>query len=68
MRKKIKFYKRLIVEILETLVSLCLFLERLSKIRCYRDYDYILQDHAIMLKKFSETLREELKDDVRDKW
>ena len=67
MIRKIRFYKRLLIEVLETLVSLCLFFERLSKIRCYREFDFILKDHAIMLKKFSNELKEELKDDVRDK-
>ena len=57
MKKKIKLYKSLLVEIIETLCTICLVLERL----CYRNHidDGIhMRGHIMQLKKYSEDLRQ----------
>ena len=52
---KIKFYKALIIEIIETLCSICLFLERSAR------YSHIdanhFRSHFKYLKQFSAELR-----------
>ena len=56
MRKKLRFYKKLLVEILETLCSICLYLE-LDGRRCRNHYAEYMHSHFNELKKFSEELR-----------
>lgn len=61
MRKKIKFYKALLVELIETLCSICLYIESDSRInRTYSRYGFTMRDHFARLKDFSETLRSEV--------
>ena len=59
MKHKIRFWLRMIHEMLETMVTICLYLEeeshRLGKTR----YSPHLRSHANELKGFSERLREE---------
>lgn len=59
MRKKIKFYKALIIEILETLCSICLFLESEGRINHVPHYVF-MHDHFDRLKDFSRVMREEV--------
>ena len=61
MRKKIRFYKELLVELIETIVSICLYIETDSVInRTYVKYGFSMRSHARRLKDFSETLRSEV--------
>lgn len=61
MRKKIRFYKELLFELIETIVSICLYIETDSVInRTYTRYGFSMRDHARRLKDFSETLRKEV--------
>lgn len=56
MRKKIRFYKALLVEIIETLCSICLYLERDSRYTHNSNGEY-MYGHFKELKRFSEKLR-----------
>ena len=56
MIKKIRFYKRLIVEIVETLCSICLYLEVEGRRNHNRMAEY-MRGHFNALKEFSEDLR-----------
>lgn len=56
MRKKIRFYKALLVEIIETLCSICLYLERDSRYTHNSNGEY-MYDHFKELKRFSKKLR-----------
>lgn len=56
MRKKIRFYKELLTEIIETLCSICLVLDRVSRERHYPDGIH-MYSHFKELKRFSEQLR-----------
>lgn len=59
LKKKVCFYKAMLVEILETLCSICLYLE--SDGRFTRNkYHENMRSHFTMLKKFSRCLMEEL--------
>ena len=61
MRKKIRFYKALLVELIETLCSICLYIESDSIInRTYSRYGFTMRNHLARLKDFSETLRSEV--------
>lgn len=61
MRKKIRFYKALLSELIETIVSICLYIEADSVInRTYNKYGFSMRSHARSLKDFSETLRKEV--------
>ena len=59
MRKKIRFYKAMIIEILETLCSICLFLESEGRINHVPHYVF-MRDHFNSLKEFSRVMREEM--------
>ena len=54
--KKIKFYKNLLIEIIETLCSICLFLESLG-FRYYNSEGLSFRGHFKNLKHFSSILR-----------
>lgn len=56
MRKKIKFYRAMIVEILETLCTICLYLECEGR-RSHNQYTSHMRSHFDGLKGFSEELR-----------
>lgn len=58
MRKKIRFYKELLVEILETLCTMCLYMEREGK-RNRIEESQMMHSHFEMLKSYSDTLRME---------
>lgn len=54
---KIRFYKCLLVEVIETLCSICLYLECE---RNYRNpYQRFMRSHFEQLKKYSEIIRAE---------
>lgn len=56
MRKKIRFYKALLIEIIETLCTICLYLERDG--RCtHNEESGHMRGHFAVLKVFSEDLR-----------
>lgn len=54
--KKIRFYKRLLIELIETLCSICLYLEHDGRFS-HNPYDKHMKSHFITLKMFSEELR-----------
>ncbi len=57
MFKKIKFYKGLIIELIETMCSICLFLER-DAYNCRRpEFANHFRSHFHELKKYSLKLR-----------
>ena len=58
MFKKIKFYKTLLIEIIETLCSICLYLDTEGR-RNHNQYSTHMYDHFKQLKKYSEILRGE---------
>lgn len=55
--KKIKFYKRLVIELVETLITICMVLSRDTRGMHGNRYRNILEDHILTLGKFSEELR-----------
>lgn len=59
LKKKVCLYKEMLVEILETLCSICLYLER-AGIYTQNQYRECMRSHFTMLKKFSRCLMEEL--------
>ena len=59
MRKKIRFYKELLIELIETLCSICLFMESFGRIN-HVPHQIFMRDHFTRLKDFSETLRKEV--------
>ena len=63
MIKKIRFYKNLLVEILETLCSICLYLDNESR-RGHNHYGLYMYGHFKNLKYFSEKLRKGLDNDT----
>ena len=60
MKKKIRFYKALLIEIIETLCTICLFLEREGRYS-HNEYSRYMRGHFTDLKAFSEDLREKPK-------
>ena len=56
MFKKIKFYKNMLVEILETLCSICMYLENDARYT-HNQIGRYMRSHTMELKKFSEELR-----------
>ncbi len=58
MFKKIKFYKNILVEIIETLCSICLYLDSQGRREHNRNAEY-MRDHFTRLKGFSEELRKD---------
>lgn len=62
MVRKIRFYKKLVIEIVETLITICMVLSRDSMGRgMYRN---ILEGHINELGKFSQKLRSGKEDTV----
>ena len=58
--KKIKFYRALVLEIIETLIGICLTLERFSP------YGRTLRGHERALSMMSKTLREKMEKKKKD--
>ena len=58
LKSKIAFYKAVLVEILETLCSICLYLE--TEGRYNNPHSAHMRSHFDVLKGFSKQLREEL--------
>ena len=56
MIKKIRFYKALLVEIIETLCTICLYLERDGRYT-HNEESRHMRGHFTILKDFSEDLR-----------
>ena len=51
--------KRMYVEVLETLCSICLYLES-DSFRSRNRYGWVMRDHFQQLKKLSQELREDI--------
>ena len=62
--RKIRFYKRLLVEILETLITICMVMARDTRGMYGGRYRNILEDHINELSKFSHKLRNGKEDTV----
>jgi hypothetical protein len=56
MMKKIRFYKKLLIEIIETLCTICLYLEYEGR-KTHNKYSRIMIGHFEELKTFSESMR-----------
>lgn len=56
MIKKIRFYKNILIEILETLCTICLFLESDSRYS-HNQYGRYMHSHFDVLKRFSNNMR-----------
>ena len=56
MIKKIRFYKALLIEIIETLCTICLYLERDGRYS-HNEESQHMRGHFKMLKGYSEDLR-----------
>lgn len=56
MKKKIRFYKALLIEIIETLCTICLYLERDGRYTHNEESRHMI-GHFTALKAFSEELR-----------
>jgi len=56
MIKKIRFYKALITELVETLCTICLYLERDGRYTHNSETSH-MRSHFIALKEFSDELR-----------
>lgn len=56
MRKKIRFYKNLLIEIVETLCTICLYLERDGRLK-HNEMSIHMRGHFTCLKGFSEDMR-----------
>lgn len=65
MRKKIRFYKALLIEIVETLCTICLYLERDGRFT-HNEASRHMYGHFTALKEFSETMRGAKNDDKRN--
>lgn len=59
MKKKIRFYKSLLIEIIETLCSICLYLEmdNIFTNHNHNKYGLFMRSHFNELKEFSTELR-----------
>ena len=58
MIRKIRFYKKVLIEIIETLCTLCLFMYTESgKLHCRNEYTTHFRGHFDELKYYSEKLR-----------
>ena len=65
--KKFKFYKKLLIEILETLCSICLYLD--FEGRHYHNFAaQSMRSHYTELKNFSEQLRGVKNDKMSKMW
>lgn len=60
MKKKIKFYKALLIEIIETLCTICLYLEK-DGYYTHNEESRYMRSHFTVLKDFSKELRGEWK-------
>lgn len=58
-KRKIQFYKAMLVEILETLCSICMYLE-IDGRRGHNPWCERMRSHFNVLKGFSEDLRRDL--------
>ena len=58
-KRKVQFYKAMLVEILETLCSICLYLETDGRSRHNPQWEH-MRSHFNMLKGFSGDLRRDL--------
>ena len=56
MIKRLRLYRLAIIEIMETLCSICLYLERDGHF-CHNPYAADMYDHTVWLKKLSEELK-----------
>lgn len=56
MFKKIRFYKRLLIEVIETLCTICLYLEK-DSVRSHNPYGQFMRSHVTNLKDFSREIR-----------
>lgn len=59
LKKRVCFYKAMLVEILETLCSICLYLEADGRYR-HNPHGEHMRSHFNMLKGFSTDLRRDL--------
>lgn len=59
MRKKLMFYKTLLIEIIETLCTICLYLEK-DGYRSLNSEGGKMRTHFKVLKDFSNQLRNEV--------
>jgi len=67
-KRKIIFYKSLLVEILETLCSICLYLDFEGTLHHPRNPNAIyMRDHFEQLKQASSVLRKELSEERKEK-
>lgn len=66
MKKKIKFYKSLLVELIETICTICLVLLKIAS-RNHITQGEILYDHFSKLKDYSIELRQQLKSQDSEK-
>ena len=57
MKKKLKFYKALLIEIIETLCTICLYLESEGRYSRNNEASRHMRGHFVALKEFSEDLR-----------
>lgn len=58
MKKKLKFYKALLIEIIETLCTICLYLEQEGRYTMRgNEASRHMRGHFVALKGFSEDLR-----------
>ena len=57
MRKKLKFYKDLLIELIETMCTICLYLEEDAHRARFSRYQPYFHGHFNRLKEFSEKLR-----------
>lgn len=58
--KRIRFYKKLLVEIVETLCTICLYLEQQGR-REHIETSTYMKSHFVALKDFSDELRRKCK-------
>ena len=66
-KRKIRFYKALLVEIVETLCSICLYLDFEGTLHHPRNPKAIyMKDHFEQLKQASSVLRKELSEERKE--
>ena len=61
-KKKIRLYKRIVHEVLETLVTICIHITRLESNYYRRSYPH-LDSHARQLKSLADELREDIRNE-----
>lgn len=59
MRKKIRFYKHLVLEVVETLCTICLYLDRESRYS-HNQYGRYMLSHFNELKRSSDAMKDEM--------